>query len=327
MKAIQFKQFGGPEVLELVELKRPQPKGKEVLIEIKAIGVNFADIARREGQYVVPTPLPYVPGSEVAGVVCEVGDEVEQVKVGQRVVTLLGSKTATGYAEYTLSDERSLVPVPEGVDDRQAAALLVQGLTAYHVLKTSGQLQQGERVLVHAAAGGVGTLAVQLAKLFGAGQVIATASSEEKRQISLDLGADAAVDYTQDGWEQKVLELTDNQGVDVALEMVGGSVFHKTLSILAPFGRMVIYGLASQETPKFNPVKLMAKNHTVTGFFLPQIMRKQDLYLQSLKELLAYVQQGQLKLIIGGVYALEEAAKVQALMKGRQTTGKLILVP
>jgi len=327
MKAIQFKEYGGPEVLQLTEIEKPTPKNQEVLIEIKAIGVNYADTARRQGQYVVPTPLPFVPGAEVAGTVVEVGNKVSGVKVGTNVVTLLGSDKATGYAEYTIADERGLIPIPEGIDFEHAVALPLQGLSAYHILKTMGRLEKGETVLVHAAAGGVGTIAVQLAKLFGAGKVIATASSSEKLELAKQLGADELVNYTEDNWEQKVLDMTGGKGVDVALEMAGGEIFNKTLSCLASFGRLVIYGVASGEQPTLHPSVLMGKNQSVIGFFLPQIMKKPDLFASSLQELLSYTQKGELKLTIGGTYPLEEAAKVHTLMQGRKTSGKLILIP
>lgn len=327
MKAIQFTEYGGPEVLKLIDLEKPKPEGSEVLIEIKAIGVNYADTARREGQYVVKTPLPYVPGAEVAGVVVEVGEQVQSIKVGTPVVTLLGNKKSTGYAEYTIADEMGLIPLPEGVDFNHAVAIPLQGLTAYHCLKTSGQMDEGENVLVHAAAGGVGTLAVQLAKLFGAGKVIATASTPEKLELAKSLGADYLVNYTEENWAKQVLEITDGKGIDVALEMAGGKIFHDTLAILAPFGRLVTYGVASGEQSPFYPSLLMAKNQTVTGFFLPQIMRKPKLYISSLKELLGYISKGELKLTIGGVFPLEDAAKVHTMMQGRETHGKLVLVP
>jgi len=327
MKAIQFETYGGPEVLKLVELEKPTPTGKEVLIEIKAIGVNYADTARREGQYVVPTPLPYVPGAEVAGIVSEVGNQVENFKVGTRVVTLLGSKKATGYAEFTIADEAGLIPIPDGVSFEYAVALPLQGLSAYHVLKTMGRLEEGETVLIHAAAGGVGTIAIQLAKLMGAGKVIATASSEEKLALAKELGADVGINYSKEGWHEEVLAHTGGKGVDVALEMVGGDVFYKTLDILAPFGRLVIYGVASSEQSKFYPSSLMGKNQSVIGFFLPQIMRKPKLFQQSLVELLKYVQTGELRLIQGGTYPLTEAAEVHRLLQSRGTTGKLVLLP
>ncbi|KAF0995841.1 quinone oxidoreductase [Geobacillus sp. TFV-3] len=324
MKFVQFVEYGGPDVLRVCEGERPKPSGRQVVIEAEAIGVNYADTARREGRYVVPTPLPFVPGTEVAGVVREVGPEVQTVRPGQRVVALIESG---GYAEFVAVDERAVVPLPAGMDARQAAALPVQGLSAYHILKTMGRLEEGETVLVHAAAGGVGTIAVQLAKRFGAKTVIATASTEEKRALAKQLGADVAIDYTKDSWAAAVMEATGGRGVDVALEMAGGDVFHQTLDCLAPFGRLVVYGAASGEMTRLNPVRLMAKNWLVIGFFLPQIMKKRVLYEQSLRELLAWVQEGSLKLMIGGVYPLEQAAEVHRLLQGRKTHGKLLLVP
>lgn len=325
MKAIQFKQYGSPDVLRVINLARPVPKKKDVLIKVEAIGVNYADTARREGAYVVDTPLPFIPGSEVAGEVVELGEEVEGIKVGMKVVTLLGSHRATGYAEYTLADSRGLIPLPDGVDLKQAAALPLQGLTAYHILKTMGRIEKGETVVVHAAAGGVGTLAVQLAKKFGA-NVIATASSDEKLAIAKRLGADVLINYTEAGWQNKVMEETKH-GADVILEMVGGSIFYDSLHCLAPFGRLVFYGMASGQPVKFNPGRLMEKNQSLMGFFLPQMMAKPSLYQQSLQELLTYMKNGELELLIGGTYPLEDAAHVHRLLQGRKTTGKLILVP
>jgi NADPH:quinone reductase len=324
MKAVQLKEYGGPEVLEMVEIEKPVPSGREVLIEIKAIGVNYADTARREGQYVVKTPLPFIPGAEIAGIVASVGDKVTSVKPGMRVVTLIESG---GYSEFALADERSLIPIPEQLDYQNAVALPLQGLSAYHVLRTMGRLEKGESVLVHASAGGVGTLAVQLAKLFGAGKVIATASSSEKLELARQMGADVLINYSESNWVEQVLEATGGKGVDVALEMVGGDVFQKTLKCLATFGRLVVFGAASGEQSKMYPSSLMARNQSVIGFFLPQIMRKPELLQPSLVELLSYLGEGKLKLTIGGVFPLDEAANVHRLLQSRKTTGKLILEP
>lgn len=324
MKAVQLEKFGGPEVLEIVEINRPVPTGREVLIEIKAIGVNYADTARREGQYVVKTPLPFIPGAEIAGVVTAVGEKVESVKPGMRVVTLIESG---GYSEFALADERSLIPIPEQLDFQNAAALPLQGLSAYHVLKTMGRLEKGETVLVHAAAGGVGTLSVQLAKLFGAGKIIATASSPEKLELARKMGADVLINYSESNWVEQVLEATGGKGVDVALEMVGGEVFNNTLKCLATFGRLVVFGAASGEQSRMYPSSLMARNQSVIGFFLPQIMRKPELLQYSLVELLTYLGEGKLKLTIGGVFPLEEATNVHVLLQSRKTIGKLILEP
>src|SRR5699024_4838119 len=244
MRAIQFKEYGGPEVLKLIDMEVPEVKKYEVLIKVETIGVNFADTARREGEYVVPTELPFIPGSEVAGTVKKTGSEVHNVKEGQRV---LASVESGGYAEYISVNERMLVPLPDQVSFESAVVLPVQGQSAYHILKTVGRLDKGETVLVHSASGGVGLLSVQLAKLFGAGKVIATASTEEKLDLAKSMGADHLIDYTKENWENELDTITKGKGVDLALEMVGGSIFHKTRKSLAEFGRMVIFGVASGE--------------------------------------------------------------------------------
>ncbi len=322
MKAIQFTEYGGPEVLKMVELDRPKPGPHEVLIEIHLVGVNYADTARREGQYVVPTKLPFVPGAEVAGVIVETGTEVRDINIGAKVVTLIESG---GYAEYAVADARSVIPLKEDMDLKEAVSLPLQGLSAYHILKTMGRLQKGETVLVHAAAGGVGTIAVQLAKLMGADKVIATASTEDKLELARSLGADVCINYTKEGWYKDVLEATNGRGVNVALEMAGGDIFKNTQKCLATFGRLVIYGVASGEQAVMHPSSLMARNQSVIGFFLPQIMRKPELLLPSMRELFSLLEEGKLKLIIGEVHPIEEAAKVHELLQSRKTTGKVIL--
>lgn len=327
MDAIQFHEFGGPNVLKHVSLPIPSPQKKDVLIKVAAIGVNYADTARREGKYVVPTPLPFVPGSEVAGEVVACGEDVTDVSVGQKVVTLLGSNRSTGYAQYTLADSRSLIPIPSGVTYEQAVALPLQGLSAYHILKSLGQLSEGETVLVHAAAGGVGSIAIQLAKKFGAKQVIATASTEEKRELASTLGADVTIDYTKPSWVTDVMGATDGTGVDLVLEMVGGDIFLQSLKCLKPFGRLVCYGVASGHPPTFNPVLLMEKNLTVTGFFLPTMMQKPDLFTRSLQELLDWMAKGELTLVIGETLPLNQAAVAHTRLQSRKTKGKVILIP
>lgn len=324
MKLIQFEKYGGPEVLRYIEETRPEPADNEVLVEVKAIGVNYADTARREGKYVVPTPLPYVPGSEVAGVIAEVGSSVTKFKTGMRVSALIESGA---YAEFVAVDENMLIPVPDAVEFEQAVALPLQGLSAYHILTTMGRLEEGETVLIHAAAGGVGAIAVQLAKLFGAGKIIATASSDEKLEHAKAMGATHLVDYTKDNWVEEVKGITEGKGVDLALEMVGGEVFNQTLKCLAPFGRLVIFGAASGEQAQMHPGQLMRKNQSVIGFFLPQIMRKPELFQKSFEELLGYMASGKLKLTIGGSYPLADAAEVHKLLQSRKTIGKLVLNP
>ena len=322
MKAILVEEFGEPEVLGYTDVERPAPDEGEVLIEVRSAGVNFADTMRRRNQYLVPQELPFTPGSEVSGVVSEVGEGVEDVSVGDRVVSLLD---AGGYAEYAVAPAQSLIPLPEGLDFDEAAAVPLQGLSAYHILKTSGALKEDESVLVHAAAGGVGTLAVQMAKLMGAGTVIATASTQEKLDLAESLGADVLINYTEDDWPEKVLEATDGEGVDIILEMVGGEFLQKNLECLAVFGRMVVYGAASGELGSIVPANLMNNCHSVVGFWLIQVASRPDLFAPSLQEILGWISSGDLELTLGGTYPLEEAEKAHADLEGRKTTGKIIL--
>jgi len=324
MKTIFVEEFGEPEVLRYTDAERPSPGEREALIEVRSAGVNYADTMRRRNQYVVSQDLPFVPGSEVAGTVAEVGEGVENVSVGDRVVTLLGTG---GYAEYAVAPARNLIPIPEGLDFDQAAAIPLQGLTAYHCIKTSGSLKEGESVLVHAAAGGVGTLAVQMAKLLGAGTVIATASSKKKLELARSLGADVLIDYTEGDWPEKVREATEGKGADVILEMVGSDFPQKNLMCLNVFGRMVVFGAASRERGTIVPASLMNECHAIVGFYLPQTMRRPDLFIPSLREVLGWISSGDLQLTIGATYPLENAAEAHADLEGRKTTGKLLLNP
>jgi NADPH2:quinone reductase len=324
MKAIRVEEFGEAGVLRYVDVERPEPGEGEVLIEVRSAGVNYADTMRRRNQYLEEQDLPFTPGSEVAGTVAEVGEGVEDVTVGDHVVSLLGTG---GYAEYAVAPARGLIPLPEDLDFDRAAAIPLQGLTAYHCIKTSGALKGGESVLVHAAAGGVGTLSVQVAKLLGAGTVIATASSEEKLDLASSLGADVLIDYTEEDWPEKVREATEGKGADIILEMVGSDFPRKNLECLGVFGRMVVFGAASRERGTIVPAALMKPCHAVVGFYLPQIMRRPDLFVPSLQEVLGWISTGDLKLTIGDTYPLEKAAAAHADLEGRQTKGKLLLNP
>src|SRR3954464_11312870 len=256
MRAIQQTQFGGPEVLELVDLPVPEPGEREVLIRVSRAGMNFADTHQRNNDYLAAQQLPLVPGGEVAGV---------REDTGERVV---GRSGAGGYAEYAAAPEALTFPIPDGVDDGTALALLIQGLTAWHLYRTSAKIQPGESVVVVSGAGGVGSLAVQLGKPMGAGRVIATASSEEKRNLTLELGADAAVDPNVEDLKQALIEANEGRKVDIVLEMAGGSTFDRSLEALAPFGRMIPYGLASREPSEIQNGRLMRKSWGVIGFWL-----------------------------------------------------------
>jgi NADPH2:quinone reductase len=310
-----MERFGGPEVLELVDLPIPRPADGEVLVRVTRAGVNYADTHRRTDSYLAPSSLPLVPGAEVAGV---------REDTGERVVALCGTG---GYAEYALAPERLAFPVPDGVDDGAALALLVQGLTAWYLYRVSARLEPGEVVVVHAAAGGVGSLAVQLGRALAAGRVIATASSEAKRALALELGADVAVDGGPDGLAARLLEANLGQPVDVVLEMAGGRVFEESLAALAPFGRLVAYGNASEQANRVGTGELMRTSRAVAGFWLTHALERPVVCQQALADLFARVQDGSLRVVVGGTYPLAEASRAQVDLVERRTTGKLLLDP
>ncbi|MTV27853.1 NADPH:quinone oxidoreductase family protein [Nitriliruptoraceae bacterium ZYF776] len=316
MRAIRIERFGGPEVLQVVDDQPdPQPMPGTQVLEITHAGVNYADTHQAEDSYLTPSTLPLVPGAEAVGTLAD----------GRRVVALL---SGGGYAERALAAEATSFELPDGVDDGQALALVLQGLTAWHLLRTSTHLADGESVVVHAAAGGVGTLAVQLAKRWGAGRVIAVASSPEKRQLALDLGADVAVDAGEPDLKT-ALEDANGGKVDVVLEMVGGRTTDQSLAALAPFGRLCVFGMASREAP--SPVDvggLMGRSRAVIGFWLAHAMADPARHLQApMRELLELTAAGDLRPVVGGTYALSDAADAHRDLRARRTVGKLLLDP
>lgn len=320
MRAVQITEFGGPEVLEVTELPAPEAGPGEVLIDVAAAGINYADTHQTEDSYLAPQQLPLVPGGEAVGTVR--GGERD----GERVVALLDGG---GYAEQAVTADPVAFTLPDGVDDAAALAVVLQGTTAWHLLRTSSRLRPGESVVVHAAAGGVGSLAVQLAKRWRAGRVIATASSEEKRKLALELGADVAVDSRSDTLADDLREANGGSRVDVVLEMAGGSVFDDSLQVLAPFGRLVAYGMASRTPPKpVRPGQLMARSQAVVGFWLAHCMRDPAAMLaQQVAELTDLVAAGDLRPVVGGTYPLSEVHRAHEDLLARRTTGKLVLDP
>jgi NADPH:quinone reductase len=315
MRAIQIREFGGPEVLELVQLPVPEPGGGEVLVRVTRAGLNFADTHQRQNQYLAKQELPLVPGSEVAGV---------REDTGERVVALCGSG---GYAEQALAPEHLTFPIPDGVSDGEALALLIQGTTAWHLFRTSARLAPGESVVVGSAAGGVGSLAVQLARPLGAGRVIATASSEEKRALALELGADAAVDGAAEGLADRLRAANDGEDVDVVLDLAGGAVFEQGMAALARFGRMVTYGIASREQNTVRTGALMRRSQAVVGFWIFDCLRRPGMFEAALEDLFARVARGELRVVVGATYGLSEAARAQEDLAARRTSGKLLLDP
>jgi NADPH:quinone reductase len=315
MRAVQITEFGGPEVLNLVELPEPVPAAGQLLVNVDRVGVNYADTHHAENSYLSKPPLPLVPGGEVVG----------RTPDGRRVVALVGTG---GYAERAVSHEAAAFDVPDAVDDMTALALSVQGTTAWLLLRKSVHLEPGESVVVHAAAGGVGSLAVQLAKVLGAGRVIATASSPEKRQLTLDLGADVAVDANAENMTDALREANGGRRVDVVLDMTGGRVTDESVAALAPFGRLAFYGMANRQAPKpLAPVNLMAHSTTVAGLWLVHAMGVPGLMQGALDELFRLVGSGELRAVSGGEYPLSQARQAHEDLRARRTVGKLVLDP
>jgi NADPH:quinone reductase len=315
MRAIQMTEFGGPEVLKLIELAKPEPAAEEVLIRVTRVGLNFADTHTRTNSYVQKATLPLVPGGEVAGI---------REDTGERVVALVGTG---GYAEYATAPRQLVFPIPAEIDDGTALAMIVQGLTAWHLYRTSGRVADGESVVVHAAAGGVGSLAVQLGHPLGAGRVIATASSEEKRAFALGLGADVAIDPAPEGLTERLIEANGGQPVDVVFEMAGGEVFQASYDALAPFGRIVACGIASQQPNQVSTGSLLRHSRAVVGFYLFHCLREPAMFTDALSELFGRAARGELRAVVGHTYPLEQAAQAHIDLRDRRTTGKLLLDP
>ena len=314
MRAVQIKEFGGPEVLEVVDLPDPEPGPDEVVVEVVRAGMNFADTHQRENDYLAKAELPLIPGGEIAGRTAD----------GRRVAAMLANG---GYAEKVVAHRAALVPIPDEVSDDQAAGVLLQGLTAWALLRISARLERGESVVVQAAGGGTGTLAVQLAKRYGAGRVIALASTAEKRDLAIRLGADAAVDSRSDDLAAAIREANGGDQVDVVLEMAGGAAFDACLSVLAPFGRLVSFGIASRQPNEVMTQKLMRTSRAVVGFWLVHLFRRPDLLEQGITELLEAVGSGKLEVVIGATYGLSDVADAHRALQGRETQGKLLLDP
>ena len=313
MRAVQISEFGGPEVLQVVDVPDPEPGEGEVLVDVARAGMNFADTHQRQNDYLAKAELPLIPGGEISG----------RTPDGRRVAAMLMNG---GYAERVVVPQAALVPIPEGVSDDQAAGVLLQGLTAWTLMRVSGRVEAGETVVVQAAAGGTGTLAVQLAKRMGA-RVIALASTPEKRELTERLGADASVDSRSEDLADAILEANGGEQVDIVLEMSGGAAFDACLSVIAPFGRMVTFGIASREPNEVMTQKLMRTSRAVVGFWLVHLFRRPDLLERGIGELFDAVASGKLEVVVGGTYGLSEVAEAHEALGGRATQGKLLLDP
>ena len=322
MKAIQVSHTGGPEVLALVDLPEPKPKPNEAVVQVKAAGVNFIDVYFREGRYAAP--LPFVNGQEAAGVVTEIGTDVKMFKPGDRVAYTgaLGS-----YAEYAAVPEGRLVKIPDALDFEQAAAAMLQGMTAHYLVHSTYKLQAGETALIHAAAGGVGRLLVQMAKKIGA-RVIGTAGTKEKAQLARDAGADECIVYTEADFETETRRLTDGKGVHVVYDGVGKATFDKDLNVLVPRGYLVLFGGSSGAVPPFDLIQLSQKGSLfITRPTLAHYTAAREELESRASDVLGWIAAGDLKLRIHKAYPLVEAPQAHRDLEGRRTTGKLLLIP
>ena len=322
MQAIQVSKVGGPEVLTPTDLPVPSPKPNEALVEIKASGVNFIDVYFREGRY--PTQLPFVNGQEAAGVVVQTGSEVTNVQRGDRVAY---TSTLGSYAQYAAVPESRLVKIPDGLDFEQAAAAMLQGMTAHYLLNSTYPLKKDETALIHASAGGVGLLLVQMAKKIGA-RVIGTAGTQEKAQLARDTGADECIVYTEADFETETRRLTDGKGVEVVYDGVGAATFDKDLNVLRPRGYLVLFGGASGAVPPFDLIKLSQKGSLfITRPTLGHYTATREELEWRANDVLQWIARGDLKLSIHKTYPLASAGDAHRDLEGRKTTGKLLLIP
>jgi NADPH2:quinone reductase len=322
MEAIEVTDFGDRDVLTAAEREAPEPDAGEVRVAIEAIGVNFADVMQRRGHYPGGPQPTYVPGMEAAGTIDAVGEGVDR-EVGERVVAM----TNEAYAEYTTASVDALFDVPEGMGFEEAAGFPVQFLTAHNTLFEWGGLTEGESVLIHAAAGGVGTAATQLASRIGA-ETFGTASTEAKLDLAAELGLDHPIQYTETDFAEAVNEATDGEGVDLVLDGVGGGTTQKSLSCLTDFGRMTVYGAASGEPGQPDTGTLLFNNHTVIGYHLGQaIERVPGRVLGAVPNLTGALTSGDLEVIVGETFPLAEAEAAHAHIEERESSGKVVLVP
>jgi NADPH2:quinone reductase len=322
MQAIEATAYGDADVLAVVERELPEPGESQVRIDTEAVGVNFADIQQRHGDYPGGPDAPFVPGVEVAGTVDATGPGAD-LDEGDRVVAMVNGG---GYAEYAIADVDSVFPAA-GLSFQVAAGFPVQFLTAHNCLHEWGRLEAGERVLVHAAAGGVGTAAVQLADQAGA-EVFGTASTAEKLDLAAELGCDNPINYVEESFVDRVDEMTDGEGVDLVLDGVGGEVFHDSLEALTHFGRLVFYGVASGNPPKADMTELLFDNKELIGFHLGQASyHEPGKALAPVPELVQLIASGKVEVRVGATFDLADAAAAHASIEARETTGKVILEP
>jgi NADPH2:quinone reductase len=313
MKAIQITEFGGPEVMKYRDLPDPVAGADEALLDVTSVGINYADTHQTENSYLSPQTLPMIPGIEVVG-----------THGGKRY---LASVSSGGYAQKAVAHKSAMIPIPDSVSDQDALCMLVQGSTAWHLLKTMGHLDKGQSVVIHAAAGGVGTIAIQLAKLWGA-KVIAVTSSDAKAELAKKLGADQVVDAASEDLSKALRDANGGRGVDLVLEMVGGKTFDQSLLALGTFGKLITFGMASRTAPTpVHPGVLMHGSKTISGFWLANCFGKKELLNDVIEELFQLITDGKLKPVIGATFPLSQAVDAHKSMLARESVGKIALDP
>ncbi len=322
MKAIRVESYGGPDQLVYTDIAKPEPKPNEALVKIEAIGVNFIDVYHRTGLY--PLPLPFTPGSEAAGTVESIGSEVSEVAVGDRVAYAM---SVGSYAEYAAVPAVRLVKMPDGIDAHAGAAAMLQGMTAHYLSKSTYPLKSGDTALVHAAAGGVGLLLIQMAKRAGA-RVFGTVSTEEKARLAREAGADEVILYTEQDFQREVRRMTDGKGVQVVYDSVGKTTFMKSLDSLAPRGVLALFGQSSGSVPAFDAALLAQKGSLyLTRPSLSHYVLTREELLWRAGDVLNQITAGELKLRIEKTFPLSEAAEAHRQLEARMTTGKILLLP
>lgn len=326
MKASILNKVGEP--LQLQDIAIPQPKPGEVLVKVFAAGVNYADNLKQAGRYYNMPQLPITLGLEVGGIVIETGDKADRELVGKRVLALLGGVGEKGgFAEYAIAKIQEVIPIPANVSYEDSLALSIQGLTAYFLITEQARIGRNDSIFIHAAAGGVGTIAIQLAKILGIRKVVAGASSAGKLQLASSLGADVLINYTEDGWVEKLLQETDNRGVDIVLSSASGDIATDSLNVLAPMGRFLIFGnVLSSTWTSMHIAKMLGKSQSITGFFLGSYTSIPGNYARATSYLLRLIASGELKIISGNKYKLENAQLALDDLAARKTVGKVVLM-
>jgi len=321
MRAVRVSTPGGPEVLQVLEVDRPEPGKGQVLVRLEAIGVNFIDVYHRTGLYKLP--LPFTPGSEGAGRVEKAGEGVTELKPGDRVAWAM---SVGAYAEYAVVPAEKLVAVPSNVDTKIAAAAMLQGMTAHYLAVSTYPLKAGDRALVHAAAGGAGGLLVQVAKLRGA-HVIGTVSNDEKARIAREAGADDVIDYTKSDFEQEVMRMTQGSGVNVVYDSVGKTTFDRSLNCVTRRGLLALFGQSSGPVPPFDPARLAKNGIYLTRPSLAHYTATREELLWRAREIFEWIASGKLRIRIDREIPLKDAPEAHRLLEGRKTKGKILLIP